>query len=87
MKERKYLCELVSSFLLDALSLKHNKTNIGLYRDDGFAIFRNISGPHCEKIKREFRKLFRHHNLRILWRLPTILKTSKKAYEVMYFDV
>ena len=52
------VCELASSFLLYALSLKYNKTNIGLYRDDGLAVFRNVSGPHCEKIKMEFQKLF-----------------------------
>ena len=34
------VCELVGSFLLYALSLKYNKTNIGLHRDDGLAVFR-----------------------------------------------
>ena len=43
------VCELVDSFLLYALSLKYNKTNIGFYRDDGLAVFRNISGAHFEK--------------------------------------
>ena len=60
------VCELVGSFLLDALSLKYNKTNIGLYRDDGLAVFRNVSGPHFEKIKKEFQKLFRQHGLRLI---------------------
>ena len=46
------VCELACSFLRYALSLKYNKTNIGLYRDDGLAGFRNVSGPHCEKIKK-----------------------------------
>ena len=50
--------ETVGSFLLHTLSLKYNKTNIGLYRDDGLAVFRNVSGPHCEKIKKDFQKLF-----------------------------
>ena len=44
------VCELVGSFLLSALSLKYNKTNIGLYSDDGLTVFRNVSGTHCEKI-------------------------------------
>ena len=39
------VCELVGTFLLYKLSLKYNKNNIGLYRDDGLAIFKNISGP------------------------------------------
>ena len=29
----------------------------------------------------------RVNGLRILWRLLTILKTSKKVYEVMFFDM
>ena len=47
------LCDFVGSFLLYALSLKYNKTNKGLYKDDGLAVFRNVSGPHCEKIKKK----------------------------------
>ena len=30
--------ELADNFLLYALSLKDNKTNIGLYKDDGLAV-------------------------------------------------
>ena len=48
------VCELVGSFLLYALSLKYNKTNIGLHMYDGLTVFRNVSGRHCEKIKKEF---------------------------------
>ena len=33
------VCEPVSSFLLYGLSLEYNKTNIGLYRDDGLTVF------------------------------------------------
>ena len=43
------VCELVGTFLLYKLSLKHNKNKIGLYRDDGIAIFKNISGPKIRK--------------------------------------
>ena len=51
------VCELVSSFLLYALSLKYNKTNIGLYRDDGLTNFGNVSGPDriVRKLKRNFK--------------------------------
>ena len=28
--------------------------------------FRNVSGPHCEKIKKEIQKLFRQHGLRLI---------------------
>ena len=54
------------SFLLYAVSLKYNKTNIGLYRDHGLTMFRNVSGPHCEKIKKEFQKLFGQHGLKLI---------------------
>ena len=43
------VCQLVGTFLLYKLSLKYNKNKIGLYRDDGLAIFKNISGPKSEK--------------------------------------
>ena len=66
------VCELVGSFLLYALSLKYNKTNIGLYRDDGLAVFRNVSGAHFEKNKKEFQKLFQHHGLK--WIIKCNLK-------------
>ena len=60
------VCRLVGSFLLYTLSLKYNKTNLGLYRDDGFAVFRNVIGMHCEKIKKEFQKLFRQYGLELI---------------------
>ena len=53
------VCKLVGSFLLYALSLKYNKTNLGLYREVGLAVFRNVSSSHNEKIKKEFQKPFR----------------------------
>ena len=60
------VCELVGSFLLYTLSLKYNKINTGLYQDDGLADFRNVSGPNCEKIKKEFQKLFRQRGLKLI---------------------
>ena len=65
--------ELVGSFLLYALSLKYNNTNIGLYRDDGLAVFRHVNGPHCEKIKKEFQKLFRQHYLKLIIKCNLII--------------
>ena len=45
--------ELVGRFFLFKLSLKYNKNNTGLYHDDGLAIFKNISGPKSEKVKKD----------------------------------
>ena len=60
------VCELVGSLLLYALSLKHNKTNIGVYRDDRLAVFKSVSGAHCEKVKNEFQKLFPQDGLKLI---------------------
>ena len=58
--------ELVGTFLLYKLSLKYNKNKIGLYGDDGLAIFKNISGPKSEKIKKNIQKLFKENQLDIV---------------------
>ena len=55
------VCKLVGTFLLYKLSLKYNKNNIGLYRDDGLTIFKNISGPKSEKVKKDIQKLFKEN--------------------------
>ena len=60
------VCELVGCFILAEISKKYDKNNIGLYRDDGLAIFRNINGQTSEKIKKEFHKLFKSFDLEIV---------------------
>ena len=39
------VCELIGLFLLDNLSEKHGKKNVGLYRDDDLVLLKNASGP------------------------------------------
>ena len=36
------VCEAVGNFLLYQLSKNYNKKDIGLYRDDGLTIFKNV---------------------------------------------
>ena len=60
------VCGLVRTFLLYKLSLKYNKNNIGIYRDDGLAIFKNISGPKSEKVKKDIQKLLKENELDII---------------------
>ena len=60
------VCELVGTFLLNKISQKYNKNNIGLYRDDGLAVFKNKSGPESEKIKKELQKIFKENGLDIV---------------------
>ena len=38
------VCELCCIFMLSLIGNKYNLNNIGLYRDDGLAIFKNTSG-------------------------------------------
>ena len=60
------ICELVGTFFLYKLSLKYNKNDIDLYRDDGLAIFKNISGPKSEKVKKNIQELFKENQLDIV---------------------
>ena len=60
------VCELVGIFILHQLSRVYNKNNTGLYRDDGLAVCKNISGPQAEKIKKHFQNTFCKNNLNII---------------------
>ena len=60
------VCELIGMFMLSLLSKHINKNHIGLYRDDGLAIFKNTSGPAAEKLKKEIQKLFKEKDLDII---------------------
>ena len=51
--------KLVGTFLLEKISEICNEGDIGLYRDDGLAIFRNKSGTQLEKIKKKLQRLFK----------------------------
>ena len=73
------VCELIGIFILYQLSRIYNKNDIGLYRDDGLAVFRNTSSPHAEKIKKYFQSIFRKNNLSF------IVKCNLKLVD--YLDV
>ena len=51
--------EPIGIFMLSLLGTKYDSKNIGLYRDDGLSIFRNVSGPDLEKIKKHIQKIFK----------------------------
>ena len=44
----------------------YNKNDIGLDRDDGLAIFKNISRSKSEKVKKDIQKLFKENELDIV---------------------
>ena len=71
------ICELVGVYILSLLSKKCVKNDIGLYRDDGLAVFKNISGPQSEKIKKTFQDIFNANNLKIERTNHTINRTTK----------
>ena len=73
------VCELVGTFLLQKNSKICNKCDIGLYRDDGLAVFRNKSGTHLEKIKKELKRFFKEYDLEI------IAESNRKI--VNYLDI
>ena len=60
------VCELVGLYLLSLLGEKYNTEEIGLYRDDGLSVFKNISGPQAEKIKKDFQSTFKKVGLEIV---------------------
>jgi len=60
------VCELVGCFILSQITKSFDKSNIGLYRDDGLAIFKNTSGPQSERIKKQFQKYFKNNGLDIV---------------------
>ena len=59
------VCELIGIFMLSLIGNKYNPNNIGLYRDDGLAVFKNTSGPQSEKIKKTFQRMFKNKGLDI----------------------
>ena len=59
------VCELVFSFILNKLTPIINKSDIGLYRDDGLGIFQNVSKPEIERKKKAIVKVYKGCNLPI----------------------
>ena len=59
------VCELIRLFLLNNLSEKYGKNNVGLYRDDGLVIPRNASGPQSEWTRKDITREFKKQGLNI----------------------
>ena len=53
------LCELVGSFILNKLKSIVNKSDLGLYCDDGLGIFHNLLKPETERKKKAIVKVFK----------------------------
>ena len=59
------VCELVGLFILNILSDKYGKNNVGLYRDDGLVLLRNTSGPQSERTRKDITREFKKQGLDI----------------------
>ena len=59
------VCEIVGSYILNLLGNILDKDLVGLYRDDGLAIVRNLSGPEIERERKAIIKLFKECGLNI----------------------
>lgn len=72
------VCELVGLYILSILSEKYDKSQLGLYRDDGLAAFCS-TGQTSDSIRKEITKIFNDQGLKI-----TIQANLK---EVNFLDV
>ena len=59
------VCELIVLFLLNNLSKKYGKNNVGLYRDDGLVLLRNASRPQSEQTRKDITREFKKQGLNI----------------------
>ena len=50
-------------FLLGSLTNKFDKNSVGLYRDDRFALFKNINSHCADEIRKTFHQLFKENEL------------------------
>ena len=60
------VCELVGLFILCGLGNTYGKECIGLYRDDGLVVFKNISGLQAERIRKDITSHFKNNGLNII---------------------
>ena len=58
-------CKILGLFLLYSTRGKFNKDDIGLYRDDRLACFKNDSGHQNDKIRKKLIKIFQTHGLKL----------------------
>ena len=59
------VCEIVGSYLLNLLCEIMDKEQVGLYRDDGLAVVKHLSGPQIEQKRKNIIKIFKDNGLNI----------------------
>ena len=73
-----YICPVVVTSLYRVLNYRA-KEDIGLYQDEGFAVFKNKSAPQAERIEKDFQNIFLENDINI------VIKCNLKI--VNYLDV
>lgn len=59
------VCELVGLYILHKLTSAYPSGNIGLYRDDGLAVFKNMSARSLDRMRKVFSKILGELGLQI----------------------
>ena len=59
------VCELVGCYLLEHLKEVVNSIDIGLYRDNGLGVLKNLSGPEIDRKRKEVIRKFKECGLSI----------------------
>lgn len=59
------VCQLVGTFILSKLAAIIEKESMGLYRDDGLAVLRNLSGPETDRKRKNIINIFKQCGLSI----------------------
>ena len=73
------VCELVGTFVLKKLKNAFQNNIFGLYRDDGLAVIKGLTGPKIEKLKKNIVKTFKDCGLNITFKA--------NLHAVYYLDV
>ena len=74
------VCDLTGLYILSKIkSVFENQNDVGLYRDDGLVILRNLSVPQIETVGKEIIKMFKECGLSIT------TKTNLK--DVQFLDI
>ena len=82
------VCELVSIYILCFLAKLINKSDCGLYRDEGLLILRNVNGQQIDRIRKNIIKIFKdigfaidvETNLKIVDLLDITLNLNNGTY-------
>ena len=59
------VCELVGCFILKQIKSIMNINDVGLYRDDGLGVMRNLSGPETDRKRKDLINIFKDCGLSI----------------------